>query len=162
MIDYSRSSSAFPTSPTIMNFDCSARYQSASSSVASPPTPFLSLLNQESSSSTSPFYTSPTNVPSYSSFPSYSCSKKVSRGYSSNNSNPKSHTCPVSQCLRRFKRLEHLKRHMRIHTLERPFACTHPGCQKNFSRSDNLSQHVKTHQKHEDKRRRKQQQQLQQ
>lgn len=64
----------------------------------------------------------------------------------------KSHACPVSQCLRRFKRLEHLKRHMRIHTLERPFRCSYPGCQKNFSRSDNLSQHIKTHQKHQEKR----------
>ncbi|KAI7874172.1 hypothetical protein K492DRAFT_103147, partial [Lichtheimia hyalospora FSU 10163] len=57
----------------------------------------------------------------------------------------KSHMCPVMQCQRRFKRLEHLKRHMRIHTLERPFACTYPGCHKTFSRSDNLSQHIKTH-----------------
>ncbi|KAI8065954.1 hypothetical protein BC940DRAFT_218051, partial [Gongronella butleri] len=59
----------------------------------------------------------------------------------------KVHTCPVPQCLRRFKRLEHLKRHMRIHTLERPFACSFPNCNKTFSRSDNLSQHMKTHQR---------------
>ncbi|KAI8333056.1 hypothetical protein BC941DRAFT_473708 [Chlamydoabsidia padenii] len=58
----------------------------------------------------------------------------------------KSHVCPMTQCQRRFKRLEHLKRHMRIHTLERPFACTFPKCHKHFSRSDNLSQHMKTHQ----------------
>jgi uncharacterized Zn-finger protein len=64
----------------------------------------------------------------------------------------KSHVCPVTQCQRRFKRLEHLKRHMRIHTLERPFACTYPNCSKIFSRSDNLSQHMKTHQRHEDRR----------
>jgi uncharacterized Zn-finger protein len=65
----------------------------------------------------------------------------------------KTHVCPMLQCQRSFKRLEHLKRHMRIHTLERPFACTFPGCQKTFSRSDNLSQHMKTHQKGEDRRR---------
>ncbi|ORX57580.1 hypothetical protein DM01DRAFT_238577, partial [Hesseltinella vesiculosa] len=59
----------------------------------------------------------------------------------------KLHVCHVSQCQRRFKRLEHLKRHMRIHTLERPFACTFPNCHKTFSRSDNLSQHLKTHQR---------------
>ncbi|KAI7880622.1 hypothetical protein K492DRAFT_111613, partial [Lichtheimia hyalospora FSU 10163] len=59
----------------------------------------------------------------------------------------KSHVCPVPQCQRRFKRLEHLKRHMRIHTLERPFSCTFPNCHKTFSRSDNLSQHMKTHQR---------------
>lgn len=70
----------------------------------------------------------------------------------------KSHMCPVMQCQRRFKRLEHLKRHMRIHTLERPFACTYPGCHKTFSRSDNLSQHIKTHQRHEERRRQQQQQ----
>lgn len=55
----------------------------------------------------------------------------------------KAHCCPVHQCQRKFKRLEHLKRHMRIHTMERPFACT--SCNKTFSRSDNLSQHQKTH-----------------
>ncbi|KAI8336589.1 hypothetical protein BC941DRAFT_319297, partial [Chlamydoabsidia padenii] len=55
----------------------------------------------------------------------------------------KTHCCPVHQCQRKFKRLEHLKRHMRIHTMERPFACTQ--CNKTFSRSDNLSQHQKTH-----------------
>lgn len=153
MIDYSRNSSTFRTSPTttLMDFDCPARAQNTSSSAASPPTLFLSLLNHESSSpSSSPFYTSPSNLPSYSMSP---YSKKSSKDHINNTSNSKSHTCPVSQCMRRFKRLEHLKRHMRIHTLERPFACTYPGCQKNFSRSDNLSQHVKTHKKHEDKKR---------
>ncbi|KAI7847716.1 hypothetical protein BDC45DRAFT_541681 [Circinella umbellata] len=74
----------------------------------------------------------------------------------------KSHVCPVSQCQRRFKRLEHLKRHMRIHTLERPFPCSFPNCHKTFSRSDNLSQHMKTHQRHEDRRKRQLQQQQQQ
>lgn len=59
----------------------------------------------------------------------------------------KAHACPVLQCSRKFKRLEHLKRHARIHTMERPFHCTYPGCQKSFSRSDNLSQHIKTHTK---------------
>ncbi|KAL0085332.1 hypothetical protein J3Q64DRAFT_1678198 [Phycomyces blakesleeanus] len=65
---------------------------------------------------------------------------------------PFSHVCPVPQCQRQFKRLEHLKRHMRIHTHERPFACSL--CTKAFSRSDNLSQHMKTHQRVEDRRRR--------
>ncbi|KAI8082893.1 uncharacterized protein BX664DRAFT_301376 [Halteromyces radiatus] len=64
----------------------------------------------------------------------------------------KSHVCAMPQCQRRFKRLEHLKRHMRIHTLERPFACTFPKCHKHFSRSDNLAQHMKTHQNRADKR----------
>ncbi|KAF9135930.1 hypothetical protein BGW39_009904 [Mortierella sp. 14UC] len=59
----------------------------------------------------------------------------------------KNHCCPVPGCMKRFKRLEHLKRHTKTHTLERPFACTTPGCNKRFSRSDNLSQHIKTHQR---------------
>ncbi|CAI4060476.1 Com2p SKDI_05G1960 [Saccharomyces kudriavzevii IFO 1802] len=47
-------------------------------------------------------------------------------------------------CDRRFKRQEHLKRHVRsLHMCEKPFTCHI--CNKNFSRSDNLNQHVKTH-----------------
>ena len=50
----------------------------------------------------------------------------------------KSHSCPIPSCGRLFKRLEHLKRHVRTHTQERPYICTH--CSKAFSRSDNLAQ----------------------
>ncbi|SCU93558.1 LADA_0G03752g1_1 [Lachancea dasiensis] len=47
-------------------------------------------------------------------------------------------------CDRRFKRQEHLKRHIRsLHMGEKPFGCHI--CGKKFSRSDNLNQHVKTH-----------------
>ncbi|KAF9138974.1 hypothetical protein BGX30_008514 [Mortierella sp. GBA39] len=62
-------------------------------------------------------------------------------------SSAKNHCCPVSGCMKRFKRLEHLKRHTKTHTLERPFVCLTAGCNKRFSRSDNLSQHIKTHQR---------------
>ncbi|CAH01814.1 Com2p [Kluyveromyces lactis] len=52
-------------------------------------------------------------------------------------------------CDRRFKRQEHLKRHIRsLHICEKPYGCHL--CGKKFSRSDNLSQHLKTH-THEDK-----------
>ncbi|KAG0217375.1 hypothetical protein BGX33_010788 [Mortierella sp. NVP41] len=62
-------------------------------------------------------------------------------------SSAKNHCCPIAGCMKRFKRLEHLKRHTKTHTLERPFACSNAGCNKRFSRSDNLSQHIKTHQR---------------
>ncbi|RKF65703.1 Transcription factor steA [Golovinomyces cichoracearum] len=55
----------------------------------------------------------------------------------------KSHSCPIPTCGRLFKRLEHLKRHVRTHTQERPYVC--PQCNKAFSRSDNLAQHKRTH-----------------
>lgn len=50
----------------------------------------------------------------------------------------KSHSCPIPTCGRLFKRLEHLKRHVRTHTQERPYVCG--VCRKAFSRSDNLAQ----------------------
>lgn len=55
----------------------------------------------------------------------------------------KAFSCPLFSCGRLFKRLEHLKRHMRTHTMERPFQC--PICRRRFSRSDNLTQHGRIH-----------------
>jgi len=55
----------------------------------------------------------------------------------------KAFSCPLFSCGRLFKRLEHLKRHLRTHTMERPFQC--PICRKRFSRSDNLTQHTRIH-----------------
>ncbi|THH30464.1 hypothetical protein EUX98_g3722 [Antrodiella citrinella] len=55
----------------------------------------------------------------------------------------KAFVCPLFSCGRMFARAEHLKRHLRTHTLERPYQCTK--CRKRFSRSDNLNQHFRTH-----------------
>ncbi|KAL5520420.1 hypothetical protein ACEPAG_9644 [Sanghuangporus baumii] len=55
----------------------------------------------------------------------------------------KAYVCPLYSCQRLFKRFEHLKRHVRMHTMERPHQCEM--CQRRFSRADNLSQHMRIH-----------------
>lgn len=57
------------------------------------------------------------------------------------------HVCHFHYCGWSFKRYEHLKRHMLIHTGERPYSCHFPGCGKSFSRSDNYHAHYRTHTK---------------
>ncbi|KAI0244340.1 hypothetical protein L0F63_004319, partial [Massospora cicadina] len=58
---------------------------------------------------------------------------------------PNLHLCMYPGCNWSFKRGEHLKRHMVVHTRERPFICSFPGCKRSFSRLDNLNVHFRTH-----------------
>jgi zinc finger protein BrlA len=51
--------------------------------------------------------------------------------------------CGEPGCKGRFKRQDHLKRHIKTHSNEKPFVCWVPGCQRGFSRNDNLTVHCK-------------------
>ncbi|GMM35602.1 hypothetical protein DASC09_029270 [Saccharomycopsis crataegensis] len=48
-------------------------------------------------------------------------------------------------CDKRFKTTGHLTRHKKIHSGEKKFECSWPGCSSRFSRKDNCMQHYRTH-----------------
>ncbi|KAG0734257.1 hypothetical protein G6F57_007296 [Rhizopus arrhizus] len=59
---------------------------------------------------------------------------------------PKLFRCTgYGDCNMVFTRSEHLARHTRKHTGEKPFKCVIPGCNRRFSRFDNMMQHTQTH-----------------
>lgn len=53
----------------------------------------------------------------------------------------KKHACPL--CHARFQRPEHVKRHLKSHSTEKPYECDEPNCGKRFNRKDNLKAHLK-------------------
>ena len=63
---------------------------------------------------------------------------------------PRRFTCTLTVCGKKFRRREHLKRHIQsVHTNEKPFRCEKSGCNKRFSRNDNLTQHQSVHERNE-------------
>ncbi|KAI9474326.1 hypothetical protein BDB00DRAFT_860632 [Zychaea mexicana] len=69
-----------------------------------------------------------------------------SHSHSSSESRPKLFQCTgFGDCHMVFTRSEHLARHTRKHTGEKPYQCIVPGCTRMFSRWDNMMQHTQTH-----------------
>ncbi|KAJ2086685.1 hypothetical protein IW140_005761 [Coemansia sp. RSA 1813] len=62
-----------------------------------------------------------------------------------NDEDVRRYVCTYAGCTKQFKRHEHLKRHFRTHTGERPYKCPMLNCGKVFARMDNLNQHARTH-----------------
>ncbi|KAJ2218976.1 Up in starvation, partial [Coemansia sp. RSA 485] len=55
------------------------------------------------------------------------------------------YVCDWPECAQAFDRVEHLNRHKRRHTGEKPYRCLISKCTKLFSRFDNMMQHVGIH-----------------
>lgn len=73
-------------------------------------------------------------------------SSTTSQYKKSRSTKPKLFQCTgFGSCHMVFTRSEHLARHTRKHTGEKPFLCVVPGCTRRFSRFDNMMQHTQTH-----------------
>eukprot|EP00736_Rhodelphis_marinus_P002771 Rmarinus@m.16509 len=55
---------------------------------------------------------------------------------------PMLYICPYEGCEKQFEESSKLKRHMLVHTGERPFKCPFEGCGKSFSLDFNMRSHV--------------------
>ncbi|CAM1501991.1 Fc.00g039750.m01.CDS01 [Cosmosporella sp. VM-42] len=64
-------------------------------------------------------------------------------GDSGENRQQKPKTLPCKYCSKRFRRVEHVQRHERTHTKEKPFSCGWDRCGKTFGRRDLLVRHEK-------------------
>ncbi|KXN72420.1 hypothetical protein CONCODRAFT_16168 [Conidiobolus coronatus NRRL 28638] len=54
--------------------------------------------------------------------------------------------CTFYHCEKHYKRVEHLKRHIKsTHLLKHPYTCPIIECNKRFTRKDNMKQHIKRH-----------------
>ncbi|KAI9497569.1 hypothetical protein BDB00DRAFT_803187 [Zychaea mexicana] len=104
-----------------------------------------------------------TSTATAASFSSNSTSSSSSNSDSSNNTGahkPRLFQCTgYGDCRMVFTRSEHLARHARKHTGEKPFQCIMPDCNKMFSRFDNMMQHTQTHRNHQQHHLQQQQQQ---
>ncbi|KJA15446.1 hypothetical protein HYPSUDRAFT_48371 [Hypholoma sublateritium FD-334 SS-4] len=81
--------------------------------------------------------------------PSSPSSRSIARSQSPEESSSvkkkkvKMHRCP--ECQKDFPRPSGLRTHMNMHTKEKPFTCTFPGCSRAFSVVSNAKRHMRTH-----------------
>jgi len=59
--------------------------------------------------------------------------------------NKKGFRCLFPDCEKTFRFKSDMKRHILIHTKDRPYTCEYPSCRRNFKRPDALRIHMQTH-----------------
>uniref|UniRef100_A0A8H7XQW8 C2H2-type domain-containing protein n=1 Tax=Psilocybe cubensis TaxID=181762 RepID=A0A8H7XQW8_PSICU len=86
---------------------------------------------------------SATSAPGRSQSPEDDIWKTTAAGTTVKKKKVKMHRC--SECQKDFPRPSGLRTHMNMHTKEKPFACTYPGCLRSFSVVSNARRHMRTH-----------------